>query len=348
MQKIQQNYDQTFIWLFTTSILLVVLIWVGGLTRLTGSGLSITEWEVFSGILPPLTNQKWIEYFELYKKIPEYQKINFGMSIDEFKVIFWWEYIHRILARILVLTFCIPLLYFFLKKKIQRNKSIFLFFVLSLFLTQGFMGWYMVKSGLVSETDVSHLRLAAHLSLAIIIYGMIFWALLNNQKLNFKIKLNKSTILMIIMTLLIFLQIIWGAFTSGLNAGLLYQTWPLMNEKFIADDIILTKILTTSVLNNPSYVQLTHRFLAYLIIFYCVVIYFVHFKKSNLKLPFKYIFLALVLQVILGILTLISGLNIYLASFHQMGSILLISSAIYGLFYVNHNQNLIDSSVYKQ
>ena len=122
MQKIQQNYDQTFIWLFTTSILLVVLIWIGGLTRLTGSGLSITEWEVFSGILPPLTNQKWIEYFELYKKIPEYQKINFGMSIDEFKVIFWWEYIHRILARILVLIFCIFLLYFFLKKKIQRNK----------------------------------------------------------------------------------------------------------------------------------------------------------------------------------------------------------------------------------
>ena len=348
MLKIQQNYDKKFVWLFTTSILLVVLIWVGGLTRLTGSGLSITEWEVFTGILPPLTHHKWVEYFELYKKIPEYQKINFGMSIDEFKVIFWWEYIHRILARILVLTFCIPLLYFVFKKQIQRNKWIFLFFVLSLFLIQGFMGWYMVKSGLVSETDVSHFRLAAHLSLAIIIYGMIFWALLNNQKLNFKIKLNKSTILMIIMTLLILLQIIWGAFTSGLNAGLLYQTWPLMNENFIADDIVYAKILTTSLLNNPSYVQLAHRVLAYLIVFYCFVIYFVHFKNSNLKLPFKYIFSALALQVILGILTLVSGLNIYLASLHQMGSILLISTAIYGLFFMNHNQNLIDTSVYKQ
>ena len=337
MQKIQQNYDKTFIWLLTTSVLLVVLIWVGGLTRLTGSGLSITEWEVFSGILPPLTNGKWIEYFELYKKIPEYQKINFGMSIDEFKYIFWWEYIHRILARILVIIFCIPLMYFVFKKQIQRDKSTFLFIVLFLFLTQGFMGWYMVKSGLVSETDVSHFRLAAHLSLAIIIYGMIFWALLNNQKINFRIKLNKSTILMIIMALLILLQIIWGAFTSGLNAGLVYQTWPLMNENFIADDILLTKILTSSVLNNPSYVQLMHRFLAYFIIFYCVLIYFTHFKNFNLKLPFKYIFSALALQVILGILTLVSGLNIYLASFHQMGSILLISTAIYGLFYVNQN-----------
>ena len=152
------------------------------------------------------------------------------------------------------------------------------------------MGWYMVKSGLVSETDVSHFRLAAHLSLAIIIYGMIFWALLNNQKLNFKIKLNKSTFLIIVMILLILLQIIWGAFTSGLNAGLLYQTWPLMNENFIADDIIIQNILTTSVLNNPSYVQLIHRFLAYFIIFYSIVIYFAHFKKSDLKLPFKYIF----------------------------------------------------------
>ena len=348
MQKIQQNYDKTFIWLLTTSVLLVVLIWVGGLTRLTGSGLSITEWEVFSGILPPLTNSKWIEYFELYKKIPEYQKINFGMSIDEFKFIFWWEYIHRILARILVIIFFIPLIYFVLKKQIQRDKSKFLFIVLCLFLTQGFMGWYMVKSGLVSETDVSHFRLAAHLSLAIVIYGMIFWALLNNRKINFRIKLNKSTILMFIMTLLILLQIIWGAFTSGLNAGLLYQTWPLMNENFIADDILLEKILTISALNNPSYVQLMHRFLAYFIIFYCILIYFAHFKNFNLKLPFKYIFLALALQVILGILTLVSGLNIYLASFHQMGSIFLISTAIYGLFYVNHNQNLIDTLIDKQ
>ena len=121
-----------------------------------------------------------------------------------------------------------------------------------------------------------------------------------------------------------------------------------MNENFIADDIMFTKILTASVLNNPSYVQLVHRFLAYFIIFYSIVIYFAHFNKSNLKLPFKYIFVALALQVILGIITLTSGLNIYLASFHQMGSILLISSAIYGLFYTNHNQNLIDTSVYKQ
>ena len=347
MQEIHQN-NKTLIWLLSSSILLIILIWVGGLTRLTGSGLSITEWEVFSGILPPLTHEKWIEYFDLYKKIPEYQKINYGMSMEEFKIIFWWEYIHRVLARFLVLTYLIPLIYFVIKKNIHKTKFTFLFTILFLFFVQGFMGWYMVQSGLVSETDVSHFRLAAHLSLAIIIYGMIFWALLNNQNNKFSITFNKPSNLMVVLIVLILLQIIWGAFTSGLNAGLLYQTWPLMNEHFIADDIEITKIVSSMTLNNPSYVQLFHRLLAYLIVIYTIVIYFNFFRNTKLAAPFKFIFLALGFQVVLGVLTLVSGLNMYLASFHQMGSILLISSAIYGLFYVNHNQNLIDTLGDKQ
>ena len=259
--EIHQN-NKTLIWLLTSSILIVILIWVGGLTRLTGSGLSITEWEVFSGILPPLTDSKWVEYFELYKEIPEYQKINYGMSMDEFKIIFWWEYIHRVLARILVLAYFIPMVYFIFNKNIHKSKYPFLIVILVLFFCQGFMGWYMVQSGLVSETDVSHYRLAAHLSLAIIIYGMIFWALLNNSEQKFKIELNKSSLLILFLIFIILLQIIWGAFTSGLNAGLLYQTWPLMNESFIADDVESVKILSSLSLSNPSYVQLFHRLLA--------------------------------------------------------------------------------------
>ena len=334
MLQIYQKKD-IFLWLLSSGLILILLIWVGGLTRLTGSGLSITEWQIFSGILPPLSDLKWIEYFELYKKIPEYQKINYGMTLNEFKFIFWWEYIHRVLARILVLIYFVPLIYFLIKKKLTISESYYYLIIFILFLLQGFMGWYMVKSGLVSETDVSHYRLAAHLSLAIIIYSLIFWALLNYKK-KFKLNFTKPTFFILFLIFLILIQIIWGAFTSGLNAGLLYQTWPLMNEKFIANDIIFKNVFSLELLSNPSYVQLMHRWLAYLIIFYSILIYFFYFRKINYTKPFKLIFVAILIQVLLGIFTLISGLNIYLASFHQIGSIFLISSGIYTLFYVNN------------
>ena len=188
MDQIHQK-NHIYIWLLISCTLLIVLIWVGGLTRLTGSGLSITQWEIFSGILPPFTDQQWSKYFSLYKQIPEYKKINYGMSLNEFKIIFWWEYIHRFLARFLVIIYFLPFIYFAITKQIKKNKITFFTVIFFLFLTQGFMGWYMVKSGLVSETDVSHFRLAAHLSLALIIYSMIFWSLLNvnfNMSLTFK------------------------------------------------------------------------------------------------------------------------------------------------------------------
>lgn len=341
MLQIHQKKD-IFLWLLSSCILLILLIWVGGLTRLTGSGLSITEWELFSGILPPLNQNKWNEYFDLYKQIPEYKKINYGMSLSEFKFIFWWEYIHRVLARFLVLFYIIPFVYFFLKNKIKKNEIYFFLLIFIFFLLQGFMGWYMVKSGLVSDTDVSHYRLAAHLSLAIIIYCMIFWSLLNYKKkifLNYKI----ATFLILFLIILILVQIIWGAFTSGLNAGLLYQTWPLMNEQFIANDVNIKNIISIESLSNPSYVQLLHRLLAYFIILYSFSIYFFYFRRMNITKPFKLIFFAICIQVVLGIFTLISNLNIYLASLHQIGSILLISCTIYTLFYVNKQQNLIDS-----
>lgn len=346
MSQLHQN-NKIFLWLLTSCLFLIILIWVGGFTRLTGSGLSITEWEVFSGILPPLSQDRWQEYFSLYKQIPEYKKINYGMSLDDFKFIFWWEYIHRVLARLLVMIYFFPLIYFIIKKKISSNEIKYHLFVFLLFLSQGFMGWYMVKSGLISETDVSHFRLAAHLSLAIIIYSLIFWSLLNTGG-QFSFRLSKNTFLMFLLIVFLIIQIIWGAFTSGLNAGLLYQTWPLMNGQFIADDVSLFNILSSETINNPSYVQVFHRLFAYFIVFYIMVIYFFHFKKENIFKPFGFIFFAIITQIILGIVTLISGLNIYVASSHQMGSIFLISCAIYGLFYVKNNQNLIDRPIDKQ
>ena len=346
MSQLHQN-NKIFLWLLTSCLFLIILIWVGGFTRLTGSGLSITEWEVFSGILPPLSQDRWQEYFSLYKQIPEYKKINYGMSLDDFKFIFWWEYIHRVLARLLVMIYFFPLIYFIIKKKISFNEIKYHLFVFLLFLLQGFMGWYMVKSGLISETDVSHFRLAAHLSLAIIIYSLIFWSLLNIGG-QFSFRLSKNTFLIFLLIVFLIIQIIWGAFTSGLNAGLLYQTWPLMNGQFIADDVSLFNILSSETINNPSYVQVFHRLFAYFIVFYIMVIYFFHFKKEKIFKPFGFIFFAIITQVILGIVTLISGLNIYVASSHQMGSIFLISCAIYGLFYVKNKQNLIDRPIDKQ
>ena len=346
MSQLHQN-NKIFLWLLTSCLFLIILIWVGGFTRLTGSGLSITEWEVFSGIFPPLSQDRWQEYFSLYKQIPEYKKINYGMNLDDFKFIFWWEYIHRVLARLLVIIYFFPLIYFIIKKKIPSNEIKYHLFVFLLFLSQGFMGWYMVKSGLISETDVSHFRLAAHLSLAIIIYSLIFWSLLNIGG-QFSFRLSKNTFLMFLLIVFLIIQIIWGAFTSGLNAGLLYQTWPLMNGQFIADDVSLFNILSSESINNPSYVQVFHRLFAYFIVFYIMVIYFFHFKKEKIFKPFGFIFFAIITQVILGIVTLISGLNIYVASSHQMGSIFLISCAIYGLFYVKNKQNLIDRPIDKQ
>jgi len=202
MHQIYQK-NQINLWLISTMLLLVSLIWIGGLTRLTGSGLSITEWEVFSGILPPMNQNQWIEYFELYKKIPEYQKINFGMSLDEFKIIFWWEYIHRVLARILVLAYIVPLIFFVFRSYIDKTKIFFFSSIFLLFLFQGFMGWYMVKSGLVSETDVSHYRLAAHKFLAVIIFSMILWSWLNINSKKFIISINIKNILMSVLIFLI-------------------------------------------------------------------------------------------------------------------------------------------------
>ena len=162
------------IWLITSLIMIFIMIIVGGLTRLTDSGLSITEWELFKGIMPPLNEKVWLDYFESYKNIPQYQLINFNMSLDEFKIIFYWEYFHRILGRVIGLVFLIPLIYFHFKNKIPKDLLAPLYLVLLLIVLQGFIGWYMVQSGLVNDVTVSHYRLSLHLSLALLIISILF------------------------------------------------------------------------------------------------------------------------------------------------------------------------------
>ena len=323
-------------WLISLLSFISLIVIVGGLTRLTDSGLSITTWDVVSGILPPLNDNQWNEAFSLYKQIPQFYLLNQNMTMNEFKIIYYWEYIHRILGRILGLLFLIPFIYIFSKKILNKkyNKNFFILFLL--ILLQGAVGWYMVKSGLVENTTVSHYRLAIHLNLAFILFSAIFWYFLNinleKNKTFFEFKTN--SLIQKIFIFLVFLQITFGAFTSGLDAGQVYQTWPLMNNYFFPDDLSGNLILS-QILNEPSFVQFIHRNLAYVIFIYvlCMSFYIFFKKEKNMYNSTYFLLIMIFIQVALGIFTLLSGAHIILASLHQISTILLLISSIY--FYYN-------------
>ena len=323
------------LWLITLFSLIVLMVAVGGLTRLTDSGLSITSWELFTGILPPLNINEWNFYFTEYKKIPEYKNINYGMSLDEFKVIFYWEYIHRLLARFVGLFTLLPLFFFglyFKNTKHYSNKYYWIFFLVCL---QGFIGWYMVSSGLIENNDVSHFRLSIHLSLALFILCLIFWYILDIYKTK-KFQNKIPNLLLLFILKLIVLQIVLGAFLSGLDGGLIYNSWPDMNGSFFPNDIGYGDFINTQLFNNPSIVQFLHRSTAYLLLFFIIILNFIYFKK---KYDFKYVLFfdaAILIQIFLGIITLISGVEIRYASLHQLGSILVLSSYLL-ILYKNSN-----------
>ena len=323
------------LWLITLFSLIVLMVAVGGLTRLTDSGLSITAWELFTGILPPLNITEWNFYFSEYKKIPEYLNINYGMSLGEFKIIFYWEYAHRLLARFVGLFTLLPLLFFSLYFKNTQNYSNKYYWIFFLVCLQGFIGWHMVSSGLIKNNDVSHFRLSIHLSLALFILCLIFWYFLDiNQIKKFHIKISNLFLLFILK--LIVLQIVLGAFLSGLDGGLIYNSWPDMNGSFFPNDVSYKDLINTQLLSNPSIVQFLHRLIAYLLLFFIIILNFIYFKQ---KFNFKYMLffdLAILIQIFLGIVTLISGVELKYASLHQLGSILVLSSYLL-ILYKNSN-----------
>tara|TARA_A100000164_G_C21942847_1_gene791750 strand:- start:1620 stop:2651 length:1032 start_codon:yes stop_codon:yes gene_type:complete len=320
-------------WLISLLLFIGLIVIVGGLTRLTDSGLSITTWDVVKGILPPITKNQWSDAFNLYKQIPQYYLLNENMTMNEFKIIYYWEYIHRILGRILGLLFLIPFLFIYLKKILTKkyNQNFFILFLL--ILLQGTVGWYMVKSGLVENTTVSHYRLAIHLNLAFILFSAIFWYFLNIKLKENKFFFNLSTKYLVtkIFIFLVFLQITFGAFTSGLDAGQIYQTWPLMNNYIFPDDLSSSSIFSMQIFNEPSFIQFVHRKLAYVIFIYVLVMsFFVFFKKEKYKYNSTYFLLIVIfIQLILGIYTLLSGAHILIASLHQISTIFLLISSIY-------------------
>tara|TARA_B100001996_G_scaffold73696_1_gene54331 strand:- start:467 stop:1408 length:942 start_codon:yes stop_codon:yes gene_type:complete len=313
------------------------MIIIGGLTRLTDSGLSITEWQLFTGFLPPLSDSDWKNYFNLYKEIPEFKIQNYEMSLNEFKIIFWWEWVHRFLGRIIGITFILPLLYFTIKIGFKKLINLYLIFFLICF--QGFIGWYMVSSGLIDRVDVSHYRLSIHLIIAFFIISLILWNYFD-LKIQSNLEDNLKFNLPLIFLILIYLQIIIGAFVSGMDAGKIYNSWPLMGSTYFPDDSKFINLLNFSVFNDPSLVQFIHRNLAYLIfLFYLFILIKIYLHKlSSLYLAVNIVGLFLLIQIALGIITLLYGAQIILASMHQISSIFLVSSSVYFL-YLNSKTN---------
>ena len=329
--------NQLSLWLITMFWIIAIMIVVGGLTRLTDSGLSITEWQLFSGILPPLNNNDWIMYFNLYKKIPEYELQNYNMTLQEFKIIFWWEWGHRFLGRVIGISFLIPLVYFSFKIEFYKLLNLYLIFFLICF--QGFVGWYMVSSGLVDRVDVSHFRLSIHLLIAFLILSLIFWNYLKTKVINNN-KRRINVFLPLIFLILVFIQIVVGAFVSGMDAGKIYNSWPLMGNTYFPNDNDFKDLFKLSAFSDPSLVQFMHRNLAYLIMFFYFFIFYKIYKNKiyDLYKSINILGIFIILQIILGIYTVIYGAQLYIAAMHQLSSIFLVSSCIY-FFYINTRFN---------
>ncbi len=329
--KNQKINNQLSIWLISMFWIIAIMIVVGGLTRLTDSGLSITEWQLFSGVLPPLNESDWTLYFNLYKEIPEFNLQNYNMTLQEFKIIFWWEWGHRFLGRLIGIAYLIPLIYFSFKIKISEMLNLYFIFFLICF--QGFIGWYMVSSGLVDRVDVSHFRLSVHLLIAFLILSLIFWNYLKTKKVSI-VKDSINSFIPLCFLAVVFLQIVIGAFVSGMDAGKIYNSWPLMGASYFPNDNDFLNLFKISAFSDPSLVQFFHRNLAYTIGIYYLFIFYKIYKNqmSELYKSVNTMGFFIILQIILGILTIVYGAQIFIASLHQISSIFLVSSCIYFLY----------------
>lgn len=330
----KNSQSQVVIWLSCIILLVFLIIFVGGVTRLTHSGLSMVDWGPLVGILPPLSYEAWMVKFERYKLFPEYLLINNGMSLDDFKSIFFWEYFHRILGRLVGAVFFFPWLYFLISKKISKIFSIKIFGIFILGGLQGLMGWYMVKSGLVNDPYVSHLRLAAHLSLALVLICVTFWCILeiqNTTKAQSKKTIGKFQNLRNLtwaIFSLVSLQIVYGAFTAGLKAGFAYNTYPKMNGEWFPSAFFSFDPAWLSLFNGATAVQFIHRVLGLLCLIFVLYFWFACKKIEickDLNVRLVALIFTVVSQFILGIFTLLYGVPVVLASAHQiLASILLL------------------------
>ncbi len=331
-QKTSETYNPAiYIWLLTITAMVLTIIIIGGLTRLTDSGLSMTDWRPILGIIPPLTENNWNIVFEMYKVTPEFNIVNKNMSLNEFKYIFWWEWFHRAFARAIGIVFLIPLIYFILKKQVNSNlyRRLSIVFIFGIF--QAFVGWWMVKSGLNDNPYVSPYRLTFHLLNALIIFSILLWISMdyrNSIKINFLSKPFTNDFYILISIILIFITIASGGFMAGTNSGQSFNTFPLMNEKIIPDDYYIKDLGFYNIFENTVAINFNHRWLSIFVFFYILFICYKFIKFDNKNISFILVFLIiffLTLQVLLGIITLLSNVYIPIASMHQANSILLLS-----------------------
>jgi heme a synthase len=328
------------VWLFICCFLVFAMVVVGGVTRLTDSGLSIVEWQPIVGTMPPLSEGDWDELLEKYRDTPQYQQVNKGMTRDEFKGIFWWEYFHRLLGRAIGLVFFVPFVYFLIRKQIDRPLGWKLTGIFVLGGLQGLMGWYMVMSGLVDDVRVSQYRLTAHLGLAFVIFAALFWVATgllsakpgesNGQADNHSPKsLYRFSIG---LTFLIFIMVLSGGLVAGIRAGLAYNTFPLMNGHFIPPEIFLLEPWYRNFFENMATVQFDHRLIAWLLAFLIPFFWFKARKyqlTDSARMACHLLLVMLVIQIGLGIATLLQVVPIPLAAAHQGGAVLLFTAALW-------------------
>lgn len=330
-KAVDRDNRHVALWLFIVCAFVFAMIVVGGVTRLTESGLSMVNWQPVSGIMPPLNEAEWTAEFEAYKQYPEYQKINMGMSLDEFKNIFFWEYSHRLLGRLIGLVFAVPFFIFMMRGKIKRTLKPHLWLMLFLGGAQGLLGWYMVKSGLVDRPDVSHYRLTAHLGLAFIIYIYMFRVALGLLMPISASAKGRPHGLTIAYLSLLFLQILLGGLVAGLHAGLVSDTWPLMMGQLIPDGLFYNDPWYMNMLDNPLTIHFEHRLTAYIVAIIAMGLWWEMHSDSNASVrhAVNLVLLSVVLQIILGVLTIINMVPIQLAAAHQAGAVVALSAGLY-------------------
>ena len=333
-----KNNKPVIIWLLSGCVLLFIMVMVGGITRLTNSGLSMTDWHLVTDTFPPLTEEKWVDVFEEYKKFPEYQKINIhnDFTLSDYKFIYFWEWFHRFIGRIIGIVFIIPFVYFLIKKKLDSSTIKKCIILLLMGGFQGFLGWFMVKSGLIDNPDVSHFRLALHLTFAFITFAYTLWVALDliyPEKND--IYRSLRTIARVALVALI-IQIIYGGFVAGLNAGLVHNHWPLMSDgQFIHDSVFIEQpTLFKNLIEGKSGVQFVHRTFAYVVV---ALIVFLYYKGRKIKLNtiqnrgMKVLLSFVFLQFILGVFTLIFHVPLWLGLAHQLMAFLLLTAMTFVL-----------------
>lgn len=336
--KVMKSNRSVIYWLLTGCLLLFIMVMVGGITRLTNSGLSMTDWHLVTDTFPPMSQEKWEEAFEEYKKFPEYQKINVhkDFTLDDYKFIYFWEWFHRFIGRIIGLVFFIPFIYFLIKKRLDRSTIIKCCILMAMGAFQGFLGWFMVKSGLVDHPDVSHFRLSLHLTFAFITFAYTLWVALDLMypERNPAIKPLKKIARIAYIILLI--QIIYGGFVAGLNAGMIHNYWPMMSEgKFIHETVWIEQpTLFLNLVEGKSGVQFVHRTVAYIVVASIIYLY-IKSRKFTLTISqekgIKTLVYFVFIQFGLGVFTLLYQVPLWLGLAHQMMAFFLLSAMTFTL-----------------